>query len=204
VTIFHLVRHGAHVRQGMELAGRTPGLGLSDLGLRQLGFLRRQLAGRRLSAVRSGPLERAVATARCFGLPVEVSAALDEVDFGQWTGRHPAELSDDPRWRHWNTHRSTGRIPGGETMVAVEERAVGLIGELATGGHGGEIVLVTHGDVIRAVLLHFLGMNLDHWARLSVDPGSLSTLQVANCGACLTRLNHVDQPPPDGRDADAA
>jgi broad specificity phosphatase PhoE len=194
VTTFHLVRHAPHALQDRGvLVGRTPGVGLGGGGRAVLRRLAARFEGLALDAVVSGPLERATATAAAIaeapGLPVEVAAALDEVDFGAWTGRDLAGLEGDAHWTAWNLFRSGTRAPGGESMVEVQLRALGLVERLRVLHPRGRVVLVSHGDVVRAVLLHFLGMGLDGIHRIEVSPGSASTVAVGERGACVLGVN---------------
>ena len=193
MTTFFMVRHAEHSVQGARLVGRMPGIGLSVLGSRQAEALGQSFSGRPIQAVHSGPLDRAVTTAQAIGAqtgcePV-VTEALDEVDFGVWTGRTFAELEPEACWRMWNSFRSGSRPPGGEAMLDVQQRAVGLLERLRREHGGGHIVLVSHADVIRAVLVHYLGMPLDLMLRLEVAPGSVSTLLVTDWDAKLIGLN---------------
>jgi len=202
VTTFHLVRHAPHALQDRGLlVGRTPGVGLGEDGREVARRLAGRFEGVALAAVHSGPLERATATAAAIagraGLPVEVAAELDEVDFGDWTGRGVAELDGgDPLWAAWNVARSGTRAPGGETMVEAQGRALGLI-ERLRGRHprGQRVVLVSHRDVIRAVLLHVLGLGLDLIHRLEVEPGSVSTVAVGELGSCVLAVNDTGRLP---------
>jgi broad specificity phosphatase PhoE len=202
MTVFYLVRHAAHATQGERLVGRVPGARLGELGRRQLRFLRERLAGLPIEAVHSGPLERAEETARALGLPVTIAPELDELDYGDWTGCSVEELAGDLAWEAWNRFRTGTRIPGGETMLQVQARSVGLVQRLQAEHPSGRVVLVSHGDVIRAVLLHYLGLSLDLFARVEINPGSLSVLAVEPWGARVLLLNqtadpawgHADQP----------
>ncbi len=197
MTLLHLVRHAAHARQrDGTLVGRTPGIGLGAAAPDQLRWLRDRLAGVAFDAVLSSPRRRAVETARAIssGEPA-VAAELDEVDFGAWTGRTIDELADDPTWRNWNTFRSGTRVPGGETMLEVQARSVGLTQRTCLAHGQGRVLLVSHAEVLRSLLLHHLGLPLDHWSRLELDPGSLSVLEVLPWGARTLRLNETAAPP---------
>lgn len=143
-------------------------------------------------------MERAVATATPIAarlrLPLQIAPELDELDFGEWTGRSLADLADDPRWALWNTYRSSHRPPGGESMLEAQARVVGLTQRLRRQDPHGRVVLVSHADVIRALLLHALAMPLDLFIRIEVEPGSVSVLQVEDWGARLLRLNDMGEP----------
>ena len=191
MTVFYLVRHAAHEVQDARLVGRMPGIGLGAEGQAQLQVLRAAFAPLKLHAARCGPLERARLTAAVLPVRCPVEPALDEVDYGHWTGSTIAELDGDPAWIAWNERRRTARVPGGESMAEVQERVVGLIERLRAELPDGSVALVSHGDVIRAALLHYLGLSLDLFARIAVEPGRFAVLQVEPWGATLLGLNQA-------------
>jgi broad specificity phosphatase PhoE len=122
-------------------------------------------------------------------VPLEIADALDEVDVGEWAGRAFAELNDDPRWAAWNTQRSIACAPGGETMHDVRERIVAHLGRLRASYPRGKIVVVSHGDVIKSAILHYLGLPLDAYDRIEVEPASVSTLEIGDWGNKIVALN---------------
>ncbi|OWV92824.1 phosphoglycerate mutase [Rhizobium sp. R72] len=195
-TTFFLVRHAAHDNLGSFLAGRMCGIGLGAAGQEQAARLAKRLAREKIDEVYTSPQERtrqtaaAIATA-CALDPPQVHTALDEVDFGSWTGRRFDDLNGDQRWQHWNALRSLGRAPGGERMLDVQHRVLGLIETLAGNKSGRKIVLVSHSDVIKAAVTYVLGSSLDAWARLDVAPGSLTVLVAGDWGAKIAALNEV-------------
>jgi broad specificity phosphatase PhoE len=191
VTTFFLVRHAAHEFQDQRLVGRMPGIGLAEAGLSQVEALRGHFRTVLLDRVSSSPLPRARVTAEALGRPVEVEDALNEVNYGSWTGLRPVDLTDDPNWRMWNRQRGSARVPGRESMVEVQDRVVGLVARLSRRLPDGQIALVSHGDVLRAALLFYLGMPIGEFARLTVDPGSVSQLRVEPWAATLVRLNQT-------------
>ncbi|MFL9825748.1 histidine phosphatase family protein [Rhodoplanes sp. SY1] len=192
-TTFFLVRHAPHGLQDRVLVGRTPRIGLSADGRRQAAMLALRLSAEALTGVHASPRERAQETANPIAeaarVVVTISPDLDEVDLGSWTGRGLAEIADDPEWRLWNEDRGQARAPEGESMRAVQQRVVGLLDRLSRTHPDGRIAAVSHGDVIRAALLHYLGMTLDAYDRLEVSPASVSTLVVGTWGAKLLSLN---------------
>jgi broad specificity phosphatase PhoE len=198
-TTFLLVRHATHAQVGTTLCGRQPGWRLSDTGRAQADALAERLSAQglalRVAAVRSSPVERALETAEPIaerlGAPLEVSEALAEVDFGEWTGRSFADLQREPRWHVWNSDRETGRPPEGECMKDVQARILSEIEGLRGIHREKTIVLVSHGDVIKAALIHHLGLALNAYSRFDIDPASVSTLVVGDWGAKVLRLNEV-------------
>jgi probable phosphoglycerate mutase len=192
VTTFYLVRHGSYALLGQVLAGRALDVSLDQTGRRQVNALAKQfLRDRQIGAVQSSPRRRTRETARPIaeriGRPLEVEQALDEVDFGEWSGRRFAELAGDPRWRAWNQSRGKERAPGGESMAEVQRRVVGHLERVRDRHPGTIVVIVSHCDVIRAALLHYRGQPLDAYAGISVPPAAVVCLPLedrarAMCG----------------------
>lgn len=198
-TTFHLVRHASYSLLGRVLAGRSRGHSLGEVGRAEAEALAAVLAGRRLVAVASSPRERtretALPIAARHGLDIEIDSDLDEIDFGDWTGIAFERLHADPAWQSFNRFRSTAPIPGGETMLAAQARGLAAILRLLTAHRGGEIVVVSHGDVVKAVLAHFLAMPLDLMRRLEISPASRSVLVLNSADA---RIEAINLPLPSG------
>jgi probable phosphoglycerate mutase len=195
MTTFYLIRHGDTPAVGHFVAGRAAGVHLNDRGRRQVEELAEQLAGEPIRAVYSSPLERARETAeplaRRLGLAVQIVEELLELDFGHWTGKSFAELDPLPEWRRYNSFRGGTRIPGGELMLDVQARAVGFMQRLGAERPGEAVALVSHGDVIRSALLHYLGMPLDFYNRIEIGPASVSVVAVAEHGPVVHLLNRT-------------
>lgn len=191
-TVFHLVRHGAHDLLGKVLVGRGP-VSLSAAGRAEAEAVAAALAGAGLAAVVSSPRERALQTATPIaaraGLEVAVDPAVDELDLGEWTGAQLGPLHNDPRWRTFNMFRASTPVPGGEDMLAVQARAVALVLRLRAAYPCGVVAVVSHADVIKAVLAHFLGMPLDLMRRLEVAPASRSVVAVYQDDAVVEAVN---------------
>ena len=196
-TVF-LVRHAVHDRVDRVLCGRMPGVGLGEAGRRQAEALARRFAGEAVDAVWTSPLQRARETAEPIaarlGLPARPSDALSEIDFGAWTGQSFAALGDDPRWRRWNEARGSERPPGGESMAEAQARAAGEVERARAGHPDGRVLLVSHGDVIKAALAGVLGLSLDAHARFEISPGSVSALAVWEGGGKLLSMNEAAAP----------
>ena len=193
MTTIHLVRHAVHPLVDRVLVGRTSGVQLGKEGREQAKALARRLAIEEIGAVQSSPRERALETAALIaaplGLPVDVVPDLDEADFGQWAGCSFAELNRDPRWVAWNNERGTARPPGGETMRELQKRILRHLDRLQAEKPNKNVVLVSHAEVIRAALLHFLGIALDGFARVEIAPASISTLLLNGSGAQVIGCN---------------
>jgi probable phosphoglycerate mutase len=193
-TIF-LVRHGAHDLVDKRLCGRMPGVGLGETGREQARALGRRLAQSRLSAVYSSPMQRARETAafvgEACGLPVTLDDAIDEIDFGAWSGRAFSELDGQPDWRRWNEDRGRKRPPGGESMAEVQARVARWL-EGVMGRHPGQAVAaVSHADVIKAAVAHALGLPIHFHDRFEISPGSATTLVATGAGLKVWAVNEV-------------
>jgi len=188
-----LIRHAAHDLLGRTLLGRAAGVRLSAAGTRDAADVAERLADSGLRAIYSSPRERARDTATPLAerlrLEVQIAPELDEIDFGEWTDRPFDELDGLERWRRFNEFRSCTRSPNGESMIEVQARFLRLAERLAA-IHDGELVaLVSHGDVIRAALAHYLGIHLDLFRRLQISPASLSVVRVGSYGPEVLMVN---------------
>ncbi|MBY5591380.1 histidine phosphatase family protein [Rhizobium leguminosarum] len=195
ITLF-LIRHAAHDNVGNFLAGCTAGISLGEAGRLQVQRLGQRLRREDINEIYTSPRERTretaegIASACGLSLP-QTDDALDEVNFGDWSGKTFEVLNDDPLWRRWNTTRSLTRTPGGETMLDVQARIFGLMESLASGGSKKRIALVSHADVIKAAVSHVLGLPIDAWPRFDIAPASVTTVVIGDWGAKVMTLNEV-------------
>lgn len=181
MTRIWLIRHGSHDWLSRVLVGRTRGVHLNELGREEASRVARALAERSIAAIYSSPRERAMETAAPLAtihdLVTEEAADLDEIDFGEWCGLSFEELAKDDRWRQWNTSRGSAEAPGGETMVAVRDRALRFIERAAAMHDGEEIALFSHGDVIRGALTYFLNQPLDSLLAIDFPPAAMAMVE---------------------------
>jgi probable phosphomutase (TIGR03848 family) len=164
---------------------------LDDRGLAQAAAVADRLAVLPLATVQTSPLERCAETARAVvraqraagrTVPQRSDRRLMECDYGDWTGRQIASLAKDPLWPVVQAHPSGVTFPGGESMAAMAERAVRAVREVdarlaASTGEDALWVACSHGDVIKAILADALGLHLDLFQRLVVDPCSVSAVR---------------------------
>jgi probable phosphomutase (TIGR03848 family) len=193
MTTFHLLRHGEHAVQGRICAGRMPGVVLAERGRAETAAIAERLAAAGIAAIYASPLERTRETAEIvgkrLGLPVILRDDLLELDFGEWTGQTFDEVRKHPRWPEWASHRSISCIPSGETMRQVQRRVVEALIEMREQHPDEAVLVVSHGDVIRAALVFALGMPLDFYARLEVATASISTVRIDNNGIRVIAVN---------------
>jgi probable phosphomutase (TIGR03848 family) len=197
VTTVILLRHGRTTANAAGvLAGWTPGVRLDDAGTAQVQAVAERLAAVPLAAVVSSPLERCQQTAGAVvaGRSVELQTddRLGEARYGDWTGRPIKELVKDPMWKVVQQHPSAAVFPGaeGEGLAQTQARAVAAVREWnARLGPDAVWLACSHGDVIKAVLADALGVHLDQFQRIVVDPASLSVVTYTDTRPFVARVN---------------
>ncbi len=193
LTLF-LIRHASHGLLDRVLAGRMAGVSLSDVGRREAEALASHVADRGFERILVSPLERtretAAAVAAKIGCSVDVADDINEIDCGDWTGVEFPTLAADPRWHAWNAARSEAGTPNGETMRSVQARAMGLVRRLVSDGET-SVALVSHSDVIKAIVCAVLDVSLDRYDRFTVDPASVTTLRFWGDTGRIVRLNEI-------------
>jgi probable phosphomutase (TIGR03848 family) len=196
-----LVRHGRTTANATGLlAGRTPGVQLDHIGHEQATLAGSRLAAVPLVGVMSSPLERCRQTAQRIldqqtGSPAApIDDGITECDYGDWQGRTLAELAAEPLWPVVQNQPSAVTFPNGESMAAMQARAVAAIRRQdaafeAEHGAGAVWVAVSHGDIIKSVLADALGMHLDLFQRINVGPASLSIVRYGSARPTVHSTN---------------
>jgi probable phosphomutase (TIGR03848 family) len=197
-----LVRHGRTTANADGvLAGRTPGVALDEHGRTQAKQVAERLAALPYSQIVSSPLQRCLETAEVIaaarpGAAVFQEERLTECGYGDWTGRSLKELTRQRLWRVVQAHPSAAVFPGpgGEAMRDIQARAVAAVRDwnarvVAEHGESALWVACTHGDVIKAIVADALGLHLDLFQRLAVDPAGVSLITYTELRPFLLRLN---------------
>ncbi|HYG74521.1 MAG TPA: histidine phosphatase family protein [Planctomycetota bacterium] len=193
---FLLIRHGAHLLGGDKIAGRSD-VQLSPLGREQAAATARRLKDVPIRAIYSSPVmrtrESAAPLSELLGLPVQLSDALSEIDYGEWSGRTLDTLRPLARWGHWNSFRSGTRVPNGELMLQVQSRIVQEMLRLRELHVNETVALFSHGDVIRAALAYFLGIPLDMFQRFEISLSSISVVALGDGGPWVLGVNCTEK-----------
>jgi probable phosphomutase (TIGR03848 family) len=192
-----LLRHGrTTANTGGVLAGWTPGVQLDEQGQAQAQAVAERLAPVPLAALVSSPLERCRQTAAVVAagreLEVQTDERLGEARYGDWTGRPIKELVKEPLWKVVQQHPSAAVFPGpeGEGLAQTQARAVAAVREWnAKLGPDAVWLACSHGDVIKAVLADALGLHLDGFQRIVVDPASISVVTYTDTRPFVVRVN---------------
>jgi len=193
VATLILVRHGRTTANASgTLAGRTPGVRLDEAGERQAGRAGERLAKVPVAALVSSPQERCRQTAKALAKAqaaagretprILTDRGLAECDYGEWQGGALRELAKERLWKVVQQQPSAVEFPGGESMVAMQHRAVAAVRRRdaaveAEHGPAAVWVAVSHGDIIKSILADALGMHLDLFQRIQVDPASISIIR---------------------------
>ncbi len=208
MTTLLLIRHAQNewVRTG-KLAGWTPGVHLNEEGQKQAELLGERLASAKLQAVYSSPLERAVETAQAVlkhypNLELQIEQGVGEVDFGKWTGKRLQQLARTRLWKVVQGYPSGARFPGGESFREMQFRVVTSLEDIAARHPSGVVAVISHSDVIKAMVAHYTGMHLDLFQRIIISPASISIIGLGRMGPRIFRLNdtsHYDVLNKDGK-----
>lgn len=193
MTTLLLVRHGHTDAAGKRLTGWAPGVHLNDLGRAEADRLVERLEGVPVDAIYSSPLERcretAAPLAKARKLSVRVRRDLIETGYGDWTGRTIAQVRRTKEWRTVQLIPSAMRFPGGESLLEVQARAVAEMHRIARTHPSGTVVVVTHSDPVRLVVMQVAGANVDHLDRLVIDTGSVTAVLLGEAIPRLLKVN---------------
>jgi probable phosphomutase (TIGR03848 family) len=201
VTTVVLIRHGRTAANTAGiLVGRSSGVELDEVGREQAAAVGQRLAGVPLHAVVTSPLRRCRQTAQAIQSAnqadpiVAIEQGLVECGYGEWTGRSMRDLSKERLWQSVQHQPSAVRFPGGESMSEMSGRAVSAIrswDQRLAAERGDDVVwaAVSHGDLIKAVLADALGMHLDGFQRILVDPAAVSVVRYTPLRPYVITLN---------------
>lgn len=194
MTQILLIRHAVNdTMKAKRLAGWMPDVHLNDEGRQQADDLAQRLRDLPITAIYTSPLDRTRETAAPLAAALQREAQvrdeLGEVRYGDWTGQALEDLSKLDAWKIVQVYPSGMRFPGGEAIREMQARIVHALEAIAA-DHPREIVAVfSHADVIKAALAHYLGVHLDLFQRIVIDPVSVSVVALAPFGPRVLRVN---------------
>ncbi len=195
MTEFLLIRHATNdwVSTG-RLAGWTPGVHLNEDGKAQAAALADSLAKAKLGAIYASPLERTMETAQAIAahyptLSVQALEAVGEVRYGKWQGEKLSRLRREPLWEIIQVYPSRAHFPGGEAIRQAQARAVDAL-EALVGKHPNQrVAVVSHSDIIKLIVAHYLGAHVDFFQRIEISPASLSIIALGTGRPYIIRVN---------------
>ena len=191
-----LIRHGESTwNQERRVQGHMDP-SLSDRGRAQAELLASRLKGRPFASLYTSPLRRALETASVLGESVgyrpEPVAGLQEIRLGAWEGKTTEEIraiygNAYDRWL--DAPLDAGGPPGGEAVRDFQQRAVATLEDLRTAHHDGDLLVVTHGGVIKVYLCYILGLDLNQMFRIKADNTAVTEVLFQRGRATLALLN---------------
>jgi probable phosphomutase (TIGR03848 family) len=193
MTILYLVRHGVTEHTGKVLSGWMPGIHLNPQGTEEAEAAAASLAGVKLRAIYSSPIERCFQTAELVARPhrldIHLCDGLGEVRYGAWTNRSFKVLQRTKLWGRVQRWPSGARFPDGESLREVQARAIAAMEAICAEHSKHSVCAVSHADVIRLVVAHYLGLHIDLFQRIIVGPGSITVLAVGEDGPKVVAVN---------------
>ena len=193
MTLVYLVRHAVTPDTGIRLTGWTEGVSLSDEGRAQAEAAAASLKAVKFDAIYSSPIDRTMETARVIakphGLRVRSTKGIAEVRYGDWTNKSLKSLMKTKLWGTVQRFPSAARFPNGESVREVQTRAVAEIERLVAAHPKGKVCCVSHGDVIKLIAAHYLGVHIDLYQRIVIHPASVSVLSIGEHGPFVLALN---------------
>ena len=191
-----LLRHAHSVANEKNLlAGRTAGIALSKTGKSQAEDLIARLGATNFDEVAISPLQRCRETidpwlaAGGAKSSVVIDESISEVDYGIWSGKTLASLRRKSQWKVVQDFPSQMIFPEGESLLEMQGRALSGFYRLNAVKGKGPRLLVSHGDVIKSIVAHCLGMHLDQFQRLVIEPASLTIIDTDSGVSRLVRFN---------------
>ena len=194
MTRLFLVRHGRSTANAAGvLAGYQSGVELDERGVEQAKKLADRFEIPDLKAIISSPVLRCQQTAQYLAdrLSLQISSdeRVTEMNFGTWQGRTVADLAAEPLWPSIQNQPSLVRFPEGETFLEVGLRAGEAIRDWNELFDSGSYVVFTHADVIKVVVAEAVGLPIDYFQRIAIDPCSISILDYDTERVSLRGLN---------------
>ncbi len=196
MTTLYLIRHGLNdFVDNHKLAGWHPGVHLNEKGLAQAQALAEHLAPLKLKAIYASPLERTLETAAPIAaaqkLAVIPREGLGEIHYGRWQGKSIKALKHRKLWAVIQNTPSLARFPDGESFPEAQARIVAELEALRSKHKGAKDVIacVTHADPIKLAIAHYIGLHLDFFQRLAIQPASMSILRIDEHHARLLTMN---------------
>jgi probable phosphoglycerate mutase len=195
-----LIRH-AHSQANLAgvLSGRRPNVHLSKEGIEQSKELARRLGDFLPHQIRISPMERCLETispwlnknntSKTIKPKPIIDHGLTEVDYGDWSGKKLSVLSRNKLWSVVQNTPSQMYFPKGEGILEMQTRALESIHKSIDKKAKAPLVIVSHGDVIKSIVAGCLGMHIDEFQRIIIDPASISIVDFSLAKPRVLLLN---------------
>jgi len=193
--LIYMIRHGrTDWNDQRRIMGREQ-VPLNDAGREMVEAVAGHLAGEGIAAVYTGTLARARESAEilaeAWGAEILEEPRLDESGYEKWVGMTYHELRGDRDFDLYVRRPTESRFSDGEGMAGIQERALAAVERIASEARGVKTALVSHADVIKPVITHYLGMDLDAMHRLAVANASVTVLDLGYPGSPRIRYMNL-------------
>ena len=180
-----LVRHSrSTANTAGVLAGQAPGIALDEVGFTQAQGLVSRIGEIEIKRIISSPLQRCLETITPWHTAhgksiIEIDRNFIESDYGSWTGQELSELSKEPLWKEVQKKPSKVTFPAGESFKAMFDRvSKGLDQIIDSLNDDDNVIIVSHGDIIKLAIAKILDLPIDNFQKLVIDPASISIVKV--------------------------
>ncbi|MDD5288640.1 MAG: histidine phosphatase family protein [Dehalococcoidales bacterium] len=196
MTEIILARHGQTAWNIGEVFRGQTDIPLDETGLRQAELLAKYLSDRKVEAIYSSPLQRALKTARAIAryqqLEVKVSEKLNDLSFGEWEGMPHEEVKEKYKelYEAWIAKPNLVKLPGGESLDDLTRRAFAFVNEVIN-QYQGTVVLVAHRVVNQALILAMLGLDNSHFWNIRLDTAATTIFTYQHCRYILVEHNNT-------------
>lgn len=199
LSTFIFLRHGHSAANAAGLlTGQLPGVGLSPQGKRDAQVLVERIGKFEIDYLHVSPIERCQLTidpwlnskySRSL-TSMQINDGISEIDFGKWSGRKLSSLRRDPLWKSVQETPSKVTFPDGESFRNVQRRAVAAIEDIRSIRGKKTHLIVSHSDTIKLITAHYLGMKLDEFQKLTINPASFTIFRESPREPSLITINH--------------
>lgn len=184
-----LLRHAQSIanEKGI-LAGRMAGIALSKKGLAERAELERRFQDVKFDQILSSPIQRCIETITNLTPSPKIVPEFQEVDYGDWTGKRMSSLSRNKSWQEIHKYPASVRFPNGETLPEVQTRA--LLGlDIHVDQKKKNILISTHADVVKVLILHALGTHLNNIDKIQISNASVSVVDIKGRDFRVVKVN---------------
>lgn len=195
MTHIILVRHGQTEWNRIEMFRGRIDIELNETGHRQAEAVSRRLCKRKVGAIYSSPLKRALQTAWAIaescGLQVQPLEGITDIDYGGWAGHSPEEVASryGDLYRAWLDTPHLVQFPKGESLDQVRTRAMDILGRVSLRSGSETVVLVSHLVVNRVLICAVLGLSNSYFWEIAQDNAAINIVEAQEGKYRLLLLN---------------
>ncbi len=197
MVLVYLMRHGQTAWNKSEIFRGRVDVPLNETGLKEAELAAEYFRGKKVDAVYTSPISRAVQTAEriggVLGLNVSLHSGITDMSFGEWEGRpiREVEHSDADRFQLWKDAPHLLKIPGGETLADVRARATAALEEVIQRHSEGTVILVTHRVITKVLICAVLGLDDSHFWQIDQDSTAINLIRCKDGKYALSLMNET-------------